>query len=199
MAATSRDGFLEQLRLPPNARLIVVAGPLLGEHRTDDAIWNFELVRVLHPNCRLLVVGDGPQRQRLERFARLVCEPGSVRFLGQRNDLPEILQQAELFWQASESQTTPEVVLQAMAAGLPVVASDIGAHRELIDPNRTGWLAPVGSRADWGRLTDRLLNDTASACQIGAAAAQYAAENFSVERMSDSYAKLYADLLHSKR
>ncbi len=187
----SRKELLADLELPQETRLLAVVGPLLAHKRVDDAIWCFELVRVLYDDACLLVIGDGPQRRRLERFARLVCAPGSVRFLGLRTDVAEILPHVDVLWQRSDWEAGPNAVLEAMAARVPVVATDIGPHAQFIEHGRTGFLSPVGSRADCTRLTDQLLSDPKRAQQVGAAAQAYVGQHYSVERMASAYQRIY--------
>jgi glycosyltransferase involved in cell wall biosynthesis len=190
----SRKELLADMELPPATRLLAVVGPLLAHKRVDDAIWCFELVRVLYDDACLLVIGDGSQRRRLERFARLVCAPGSVRFLGLRADVAEILPHVDVFWQRSEWEAGPNAMLEAMAARVPVVATDIGPHARFIEHERTGFLSPVGSRADCTRLTDQLLSDPQRARRVGAAARAYVGQQYSVERMTSAYEQLYEQL-----
>jgi glycosyltransferase involved in cell wall biosynthesis len=187
----SREEFLQDLELPAETRLLAVVGPLLTHKRIDDAIWCFELVRVLYDNACLLVIGDGPQRRRLERFARLVCSPGSVRFLGLRADMAEILPHVDVFWQRSEWEAGPNAMLEAMAARVPVVATNIDPHAQFIEHERTGYLTPVGNRADCTRLTDQLLSNPERARQVGAAARDFVGQQYSVERMAGAYKRLY--------
>ena len=78
--------------------MLAVAGRLTRAHRIDEAIWNFELVRTLNERARLLVLGDGPDRSRLERFARLVSMPQAVKFLGDSQDATEVLPGIDVFW-----------------------------------------------------------------------------------------------------
>jgi glycosyltransferase involved in cell wall biosynthesis len=165
-----RAAVLAELGLPADARIIAAAGPLVREKQIDEAIWCYELVRVIHPKARLIVFGDGPDRARLERYAELVSEPGCVRFPGYRGDLLELLPSVDVFWQLTPSRATPHALLEAMAAGVPVVASDVPAHRAVITSDATGLLVPLGHRAAAGRATDRLLNDAALAAGIGQAA-----------------------------
>ena len=190
----SRDKFLKELNLSSDVRLVVVIGPLVPHKRVNDAIWCFELVRVMHERARLLVVGDGPDRRRLERFARLVCHPGSVRFLGLRTDVADILGHADVLWQRSGWEAGPHAVLEAMAAGVPVVATDIESHRQFIEHQRTGFLVPVGNRAECTRITDRLLASDDLARKIGGAASTFAKEHFSSRHMVEAYQRLYGEL-----
>lgn len=186
-----RDAVLAELDLPPDARLIAVAGPLVRHKQIDEAIWTYELVRVLHPQVRMVVFGDGPDRARLERYADLVSEPSCVQFAGFRADLAELLPHADVFWQLDAARTTPYALLEAMAAGVPAVASDVPALRAAIVSGETGYLAPLGHRAGVARATDQLLSDAALAGRIGAAGAAFVARAFSLEKAFAACDALY--------
>jgi glycosyltransferase involved in cell wall biosynthesis len=179
-AQRQRAAVLAELDLPAEARVIALAGPLVRGKQIDEAIWSFELVRVLHPQARLVVFGDGPDRARLERYAELVSDPAVVHFAGYRGDLLELLPHVDLFWQLTPSRSAPHALLEAMAAGVPVVASDMPAHRAAIEAGATGLLAPLGGRAAVARATDRLLNDAALAARIGTAARAAIGKNWSL-------------------
>jgi glycosyltransferase involved in cell wall biosynthesis len=190
----SREELLRELNLPAGARLIGVIGPHVPHKRTTDLVWAADLLRVLDDNMRLLVMGDGPQRSQLERFARLASDLDHIRFLGQRDDLWRIVPHLDVLWHGSSSEGQPNAVMEAMAAGVPVVASDIPAHRELIEDGQSGLLVPVAARAARVRVTDQLLNDASLAGRLGAAARARMAEHFTVERMVEKYAELYRDV-----
>lgn len=195
VALLPRDQILDRLGLPSDAQLIAVAGPLTRSKRLDEAIWCFELVRTLNERAVLLIFGDGPERQRLERFTRLVSEEAAVRFLGYQEDLSHWLSQADVFWHLGEEASISAAVLELMALQVPVVASDVPAHRELIEHGHTGFLAPIGSRAGLARHTLRLLEDADLASTIGEAAAGEVSKRFSVAAMIGAYRELYRQLL----
>jgi glycosyltransferase involved in cell wall biosynthesis len=91
------------------------------------------------------------------------------------------------------------VVLEAMAAGIPVVATNIPGTRDLVVPNETGYLVTVGERADFARWANQLLDDPELARRLGSAGRARAAERFSAHAMIDRFAALYRELLDSKR
>jgi glycosyltransferase involved in cell wall biosynthesis len=187
--------FKGQLGLSSDAWLIAIAGPLRREKNIDEAIWCFELVRTLDARTRLLILGDGPDRKRLERFARLVSEPGGVHFLGYRDDLLNLLPHFDVLWQADEATAAAGVVLEAMAAKVPVVATDVAAHREIIEHGQTGLLYPVGSRAACTRLTGQLKENPSQSDAIVTAAAEEVARRFSAENMVNAYAEVYRSVI----
>jgi glycosyltransferase involved in cell wall biosynthesis len=152
-------------------------------------------VHVVRDDVHLLVIGDGPLRQRLEKYARQVHVDDRVHFLGHRADVPRILPHCDLLWLASEYEGLPNVVMEAMAAGLPVVASDIPGNRDLIVPETTGYLVPVGDRAGFARHAVEILSRPELAQALGAAGRKRIETEFTVGQMVARHAELYRRLL----
>jgi len=192
---TARAKLLAELDLPASDRLIGVVGPFASHKRIGDLIWYFELIYVLHQDVRLLIIGEGDDRWRHERLSRLLGSKDRVLFLGQRDDVPRLLTGLDLVWHGSDRTAQPSAILEAMAAGRPVVATDTPAHRELITSEENGLLVPGGGRAEFGRATDRLLTDPALAQRLGEAARRRVLSEFSVEKMTERYLELYRTLL----
>lgn len=191
----SRETLLDELAIPHDARLIGVVGRLWPQKRVRDLIWAYELVVVLHKTTRLLVVGDGPERCHLERFARRTSNFDRVRFLGERNDVWRIMPHLDVLWNGSGYEGMPNAVMEAMAAGIPVVATDIPGNRDLVLPGETGYLAPVSGRAEFTRISDRILSDATHAHSLGAAAKRRIEEEFTTARMVGRYGQMYRELL----
>ena len=187
----SKQQFRQDLELAEDAQLIVTVGPLVRSKRLDEAIWHFELVRTLNERAALLVLGDGPDRWRLERYARLVSEPQVIKFLGYCDDIPAYLSLADVVWHTGEENAISFAVLESMAAAVPVVASDVPMNRSLIEQGETGFLAAAGSRAMFARYTLRLLENPELAQRIGEAAAAQVRQRFSTESMIAGYRELY--------
>src|SRR5262245_52801142 len=155
----TRDELLSELRLPADARLIGAIGRLVPERRVQDLVWAADLLRVLHNSLRLLIIGDGPERQQLERYARLASDLDHIQFLGERRDLWRIMPHLAVLWNGSEDRGVSIAILEAMAAGVPVIASNTPCNREVVVEGETGFLIPLGSRAgraSRARWTDRL-------------------------------------------
>ncbi len=187
-----RTELLDELRLPAGARLIGLVGRLWPQKRVKDAIWAADLLKVIRDDVHLLIVGDGPMRDRLLRFRDQVRIRDKVHFLGQRTDLVRLLPHFDLLFSTSEYEGQSNAVLEAMAAGLPVVATDIPGTRELVVHGTTGYLAPVGDRAAFARYANKLLDRPDRAGKLGAAGRERAASEFGIEPMLDRYAALYA-------
>jgi glycosyltransferase involved in cell wall biosynthesis len=183
--------------LPENAKLIGVAGQLAPENRTKDLIWAADLLRVLHDKLRVLVIGDGPLRSSLEEYARLASDLEHIRFLGDGADLYRIMPHLDVLWNGAENVGLSPAIMDAMSAGVPVVASDTPTNRELIVDEETGYLIPLGTRsgrAARARKTDHLFTDAQATARFAAAARKRVAETFNPARMVEWYEKLYTDV-----
>ena len=176
--------------LPADAKLIGVIGRLVPEKRVKDLIWAADLLRVLHDNLRVLIIGDGPLRAQLEEYARLASDLDHIRFLGERDDVWRIMPHLDVLWNGSENVGQSTAILEAMAAGVPVIASDTPTNRELVVEGETGYLIPLGTRA--GRAARHGIRTAFSpianlAARLGAGARQRVAEQFCAERMVRTY------------
>lgn len=190
----SRRELLAELGLPENCHLVGLIGRLWPQKRIKDAIWAADLLKVVRDDVHLLIIGDGPQRARLQRFRDQCHIQDKVHFLGHREDVPRLLPHLDVVWCTSAYEGQSNAIMEAMAAGVPVVATDIAPNRELIEPGRTGLLFPVGDRASLARYTQKLLEDQQLASRLGQAASEHMRQNFSVQTMLTRYAQLYRNL-----
>ncbi|HVX10640.1 MAG TPA: glycosyltransferase [Pirellulales bacterium] len=190
-----REPLLAELGLPPTARLIGAVGRLCPQKRVKDLIWAADLLKVVRDDVHLLIVGDGPHRERLEQFRRQVRIEDKVHFLGHRSDVPRLLPHFDLLWLASEYEGLPNVIMEAMAAEVPVVATDIPGNRDLVVSDETGYLVPLGDRAAFARQANKLLEDAALARRLGEAGRRRVLTEFTVERMVERHAQLYREVL----
>ncbi len=195
VSTVAREALVSELELPPGSRLIGAVGRLWPQKRLKDLIWATDLLHVIRDDVHLLVIGDGPQREALERYARQCHVAEHVHFLGTRHDVPRLMPHFDLLWLSSGFEGLPNVVMEAMAAGVPVVASDIPGNRELVVSGQTGFLVPLGDRAAYARIAHKILEDSALRSQLAAAARQRIARDFTVEAMVAGHAALYRKLL----
>ncbi len=199
LSPVNRPQLLEELGLPSGARLIGLVGRLWAQKRVKDAIWAADLLKVIRDDVYLLIVGDGPLRDPLLRFRDQVHIRDKVRFLGQRTDLDRLMPHFDLLFSTSAYEGQSNAILEAMAAGVPVVATDIPGTRDLVLDGTTGYLAPVGDRARFARYANTLLDDAERAQRMGAAGRERAVREFSVERMIERYMAIFANPFDSSK
>jgi glycosyltransferase involved in cell wall biosynthesis len=142
--------------------------------------------------ARLLIVGDGPLRQELERTSAQLGTSERVHFLGRRDDVPALLAISDVFALTSNTEGLSCSVLEAMTAGLPAVVTRVGGNPELVVNGETGYVVAAGDvPAVRDRLQD-LLRDRELRHRLGRAAEQRASRLFSFDHMVDSYVRLYS-------
>jgi glycosyltransferase involved in cell wall biosynthesis len=153
------------------------------------------LVRAMAPllssSVRLVIVGDGPTRAEVEAEVARLPEPRWVVMTGRRMDVPRLVPAFDVFALSSKTEGLPLVVPEAMAAGLPIIATAVGGLPDVIDDGRTGLLAAVDEDALRAALRT-LIEDHARARTLGARAREVALERYSHDRMVDAYLDLYA-------
>ncbi len=160
----------------------------------DTALAAVAALAPQHPALRWLFVGSGPRHQELEDKARALGVEAHVRFLGERQDVFDLLAASDVAVLTSRAEGFPNAVLEAMASGLPVVATDCGGVAELLPGETCGLRVPVGDAAGLARAVGALLADAERRRQMGAAARARVAEHFSWERTTQATWGLYERL-----
>jgi N-acetyl-alpha-D-glucosaminyl L-malate synthase BshA len=158
--------------------------------RVEDVVQIFARVRAAGP-ARLRMVGDGPERPRIEAQIAALGLTSEVEFLGERIDLPTVLRDGALFLLPSETESFGLAALEAMACGLPVVASAVGGLPEVVVDGETGYLRPVGDVAAMADCARRLLDDQPLRRRMAAAARLRAETQFRVEPSVARYLAVY--------
>ena len=155
------------------------------------------MVRVVRdvPDLRLLLLGDGPLREPLQRRVEALGLAAHVRFLGERTDVWHVMPQADLVVLSTHYEGCSNAIMEAMAAGRPVVATDVGGNRELIEEGVTGLLVPPADADALAAAMARLLRDPAALQAMGAQGRRRIAERFSMERTVEETDALYRELL----
>jgi glycosyltransferase involved in cell wall biosynthesis len=146
-----------------------------------------------HPGARLRIVGDGPDRAVLQARAEAVGE--AVELVPFPADPLAAMAEASVFVHPSWAEAFPYAVLDAMALGLPVVASDVGGVGEAVETGASGLLVPPRDPAALAAAVSRLLADPATAAALGAAARARVADRFTVEAMVEGTLAVYRELL----
>jgi glycosyltransferase involved in cell wall biosynthesis len=150
------------------------------------------------PRAFLLIVGDGPCRQELEATIGALGLGDRVRLLGERDDVPAVLSAMDVFVLCSVGEGISNAILEAMATGLPVVATRVGGNPELVTDGSTGFLVEPRSPAGLAARLRRYLEDPMLPAHHGRAAREHAEAEFSLERMVGAYEQLYDRLLDTR-
>lgn len=164
-----------------------------------DLIRAWSTVVAAHPGATLLVVGDGPSRGDIEKAVSQAGLEESVRLLGRREDVAEILRGVDGVVSASVDEALPTALIEAGASGLPVVATDAGGTREIVADGVTGRLVPM---RDVPALTEALLEtigDPVRAAEYGAAGRAQALEKYSMATWVDRLSLLYREVIGDSR
>lgn len=156
------------------------------------------VVRAL-PRSRALLVGSGPLHDELENRAAALGVRSSVHFLGARHDVPALLALTDVVAHASLREGFPNAVLEALAAGRPVVATDAGGTREAIVDGRTGLLVPPGDASALEAGLMRLLSNPDEARALGDAGRRHVAERFRISTMVRAHEAAYDRVLAASR
>ena len=147
------------------------------------------------PEAELHLVGDGPDRAAVERLAAELGLRDAARLLGTRADVPELLATAHCVLLASDYEGCPLSVLEAMAAGVPVVATAVGGVPEIVADGETGLLTPRGDAQALARALETVLADRDLATRLGAEGRARARRELGRERMGAEVVALYDELL----
>jgi L-malate glycosyltransferase len=150
-----------------------------------------------YSHVRYLIAGDGPRAAELRALADTLGVAAQVRFLGHREDVPALLADADAFVLPSRSEAFPNGAIEAMAAGVPVIASRVGGLLDLIDHGRTGLLVPPDDAGALAAALESLILSPARAAMLGAAARDEVTRRYSFDRMVGEFEDLYRTQLHN--
>ncbi len=177
---------------------VICVANLLPIKGLDVLLAAWRKVCLADRSVQLLIVGEGPLGESLRAQAEQLRYAARVRFLGRREDVPDLLRAAELFVLPSRSEGSSNALLEAMASGLSIVATNVGGNRELINPNRTGWLVPPDEPAQMAEVILHALFDPSARQRVGAAARAEVLRRFSLQQWVEQYRRLYRTLAERK-
>ena len=177
-------------KMPDRSSSILMLGTLCSNKGQTLGIRAFKAVLDTMPNVRLTIVGEGFDRPMLEALAKNNGLEGKVKFLGRRDDVPKILSQTHILWQLSESEGMPMVVLEAMAAGVPVIGFNVRGTRDAVANNETGYLVDHGDTESVKQATVELLRDESRYLNFSLNARYRAEEFFSFNGMLDGHERV---------
>jgi N-acetyl-alpha-D-glucosaminyl L-malate synthase BshA len=179
---------------PARPRVLTHVSNFRPVKRVEDVVRIFASVRAEIPS-RLDLVGDGPERERIEALVTSLGLRDHVRFLGERGDLIATLQQSDVFLLPSQTESFGLAALEAMACGVPVVASDVGGVSEVVADGETGFLAAAGDVASMARHARRLLTDEDLRRRMSRAARHLAEAKFRLAPAVERYEAVYRRVL----
>lgn len=150
-----------------------------------------------NPDLHLFVIGDGSRRKELEARAKALDLRDRAHFIGEKDDIPTVLNGLDLYVISSIAEGISNTVLEAMATGLPVVATRVGGNPELVTENINGMLVPVGDAETMADALTRYILSAELRRSHGQASRQRVIDQFSLDRMAEDYSRLYCSLLTS--
>ncbi len=193
----SREHYPE-LGLDPQDVVLICVGRLEKIKGHDVLLKAFGLLRPGR-HTKLLIVGDGPCKQEIEQQ---ISERGlqqNVRMLGQRNDIPNLLNLSDCFVLSSRSEGLSCSIIEAMAAGLPVIATDVGGNSELVLHGKNGYLVPPDHAGILSLRLQSVIDDTARRKKFGEMSLQFARGQYSLDAMIGKYADNYNAMIEKRR
>jgi glycosyltransferase involved in cell wall biosynthesis len=179
----------------PYPAVVLSVARMVPDKDPDTLIRAFALTAPAFPQAQLWLVGEGPLLAAVRQLAQETLPPGSFRFIPPQADLRPLFRQAGLLALSSRTEALPNVVLEAMAAGLPVAATAVGGVPELVTPARTGWLAAPGDAPGLAAAMGRLLENPEKCRAYGRAGRERAEGDFSLKTMARRYEDVLDRLL----
>ncbi len=192
---TTRNRVREELDFAPDVPVVATVAVLREPKGIDDMLEALPALLINHPLLRYLIVGDGPHRTALEAKAAELGVHDSVHFAGRRADVADMLAAADIFVLPSLTEALPTVIIEAMAVGLPVVATTVGGIPELVEHGTTGVLVPPASPLRLSEAVGRLLDSPRQRHAMGLTGRRSAIDRFSIERHASRLADEYRVLV----
>lgn len=187
-----RDGGPTRARLglPPDAAVVGIVAALRPEKNHELFLRGARRIATEVPAAHFVIVGDGARRGALEALARELGLADRVHFVGSRSDVPELLAAMDVLALTSLNEASPVSLLEGLAAGRAVVASDVGSVRESVRPEETGLLFPSADEDAYVAACLRLLRDASLRARLGEAGRRCVVERWSLESMVRGYERL---------
>jgi len=180
-----------ELNLAPDLPVLVFAGRLTWEKRVEDYLECCRILKAQGRTFQALVAGGGPQQDALKHRAQELGLDDCVRFLGPRKDVAALYRLARVVMLTSSVEGFPNAVLEAQWSGMPVVSTDAGDVRRIIEEGVTGFIVPVGDMEAAAKHVARLIDDTDLARRMGKAGSLRVRKLFPVERLVEQTLEVY--------
>lgn len=191
-----RTGLRRKLNLPEQGRLFAYTGKLNRGKGLEFLVRVWKDWGARHPDCRLLLIGSGAMQflsceDELREYVTRNSLDESVIFVGSVGNVEDYLRAADFFVFPSESEAMPLALMEALATGLPTVASDIAGCRTVITDGREGRLAPPNDSAAWAAGLDSLIGDSARVAAWSRSGRETVAKTFGIARIAEAHLQLF--------
>ena len=192
-SAKAVQNLRSSLGITDDERVMLAAGRLSREKAHIDLISAFKLLREQNPQLKskLVIVGDGPERAKLEGTVRSYALESDVIFTGQQSNVQPFYAIADVFVLPSHSEGSSNVLLEAMAAGVPIIATAVGGVPEMIEDNQSALLVPANDPSALSAAISRLLTDGDLAHRLTSNASALVSNRFSPEEYVRSLTEIY--------
>ncbi len=188
--ASAKPASRAPLGLPTDEPVVIWTGRLDPVKGFEEMLAAFARVCRNGPG-RFVLVGEGPYRREVERLISDNCVSHRVSLLGQRSDVAALLRMADVFLFCSRTEGLPNALLEAMAAGLPIVATDVPGCRDLIVNGQTGLLVPAGSVDKIARALRTMLGNPSYGQELGAQARSWVRANLDITELPKRWLRFY--------
>ena len=192
------NAIREELQIPVDAPVCGIVAALRPEKNHDMFLNGAAKILTSLPDARFLIVGDGPERQRLEELAASLNITDSVHFLGTRQDIPAVLAATNVMLLTSKMEANPVSILEALATEVPVVATRVGSVPTTVIDDETGFLVPPGDADALAEQVSKLLKDPQLASELGKNGREMVKARYSVDVMVRGYEDLIEEIYASK-
>lgn len=183
--------LLSELRIPDDYNIVGTVGRLVEVKDQTTIINAFCRVAKKYPNTILLLVGDGPLRAKLENVAIELNAINNIRFVGNRNDVPDLLNLMDVFMLTSLSEGTSVSLLEAMASGVPPVVTNIGGNPFIVKDGENGILVNPGDVVETTNSINYLMGNDTARKKMGQNASETVKQYYGLDKMIDKYVCIY--------
>jgi glycosyltransferase involved in cell wall biosynthesis len=194
-----RKEVCAELSLPPGSKLVLTVGRMTEQKAYVHLLRAVPYIISEHPDVCFLWVGMGPLWDTLEAEVRDMGLEEQVRFLGQRDDVPDLMHSSDLFVLPSLFEGLPLCALEAMHAGLPVVGTRVCGISEIVRDRVTGLLVDVGDWVAMAGAVNECLDNASRSAEWGAAGRRWATQYFTARRMARETDGIYREVLAAKK
>lgn len=195
---SARREVRRELGLAASTHLIGIVAALRSEKNHGMLVQAAAKLRQGFPDAHWLIIGDGPERASIESLADKLQIQDRIHMLGTRHDTPRLVAALDLFTLCSLNEASPVSILEALACGVPVVATDVGSVNETILERETGILVPSGDAGAMTLAIEKLLSDAQLRRSMGTAGRDLVARTGSLQSMVDGYRRMMLQLYDAR-